>query len=213
MAAITKLDAGRIIHLAHSANRVNWSGPMHSDYAALTSDFLALLRQREIPFVIVGGIALLQYVSGRNTEDIDIILAAPRLAELPEMTLLERNEMFAKADFNGLRVDLWFVEHPFLKNIAQEFSAPRPYTAGELPTATIEGLILLKLFALPSLYRQMDLDRVAIYEADLTQLLHRTDRSDSYFTDILGRFLPGTDLRELGGILAEIRQKLARLKS
>ncbi len=37
--------------------------------------------------------------------------------------------------------------------------------------ATVEGLIILKFYALPSLYRQGDFDRVSLYENDITQLL------------------------------------------
>ena len=37
--------------------------------------FLALLRERQNEYVLVGGIGLLQYVAGRNTEDIDLIMA------------------------------------------------------------------------------------------------------------------------------------------
>jgi hypothetical protein len=34
--------------------------------------FFALLCERRIEYVLVGGIATLQYVEGRNTEDIDL---------------------------------------------------------------------------------------------------------------------------------------------
>lgn len=37
--------------------------------------------------------------------------------------------------------------------------------------ATIEGLIILKLYALPSLYRQGNFDRLSLYENDIPQLL------------------------------------------
>ena len=37
------------------------------------SRFFSLLSERQIDYVLVGGIALLQYVEGRNTEDIDLI--------------------------------------------------------------------------------------------------------------------------------------------
>ena len=40
-----------------------------------------------------------------------------------------------------------------------------------MPCATPEGLILLKLYALPSLYRQSELRRANLYEADLAALL------------------------------------------
>lgn len=57
-------DAGRIIQLAHAGNPAKWSGAMEADYARTVNDFLLLLRQRNIPFVVVGGIALLQHVPG-----------------------------------------------------------------------------------------------------------------------------------------------------
>jgi hypothetical protein len=70
------LDPGRIIALAHGANPASWGRRMSPNYPALVTDFLALLESRQIPFVIVGGIALLQHVPARNTEEIDLILSA-----------------------------------------------------------------------------------------------------------------------------------------
>jgi hypothetical protein len=184
---------------------------MVADYAQSMNDFLLLMQQRNVPFVIVGGIALLQYVPGRNTEDLDIILAAPRLLAIPELLVAERNDMFAQAEFKGLRIDVLFCEHPFFNRIAAEFSVALPYSVGLLRTATIEGLILLKLFALPSLYRE--LDRAAIYESDLTQLVSRTARQDSFFLDLLRPFLSASDLRELITILTEIHQRISRIRA
>jgi hypothetical protein len=34
-----------------------------------------LLKEQKVDYLLVGGIALLQYVEGRNTEDIDLIMA------------------------------------------------------------------------------------------------------------------------------------------
>lgn len=206
------LNAGRIIELAHAANPAYWSSKMESDCARAMNDFLLLLRQRNIPFVVVGGIALLQHVPGRNTEDLDIILAAPHLLDIPELELVERNDMFGKGIFRGLRVVLLFYEHPFFNRVAQNYAAELAYTVGRLRTATVEGLILLKLFALPSLYRQFDLDRAAIYEADLIQLVSRTDRKDSFFLEVLKEYMPASDQRQIAAILSEIRQKIARLR-
>jgi hypothetical protein len=158
-AVMPALDIGRVIQLAKAAKAGNWSREMNGEYSRSMNDFLLLMQQRNIPFVVVGGIALLQHVPGRNTEDLDIIVAAPRLSDLPELEVIERNDMFAQTSFHGLRVDLLFFEHPFFQRIDRDFSAELPYSVGALRTATIEGLTLLKLFALPSLYRQFDLDR------------------------------------------------------
>src|SRR2546423_3498482 len=169
----TLLNPGRIIALAHAANPTTWNNPMSTDYSTLITDFLALLQRRQIPFVVVGGIALLQHVHGRNTEDIDLIISAPRLTEIPELEIRERTELFAYGHFRELRVDVLFAEHPVFEQVTKNFATVMDYQVGKLPTATVDGLILLKLFALPSLHRQFDFDRIAIYEADITQLLAR----------------------------------------
>jgi hypothetical protein len=207
------LDPDQIIYLAHAANPAHWMAPMSTDYPRLVHEFLRMMRDRQIPFVIVGGIALLHYIRGRNTGGIDILMSAQRLDALRELSVTEQNQMFGMADFRGLRIDLLFLEHPFFELVSSKFSTSQPYPVGPLPTATIEGLILLKLFALPSLYRQFDLDRVAIYEADITQLLARTEQDDPFFLKILSDYLPETDRRELEAVLRDCRKKVARFKN
>jgi hypothetical protein len=206
------LDPGKIIGLAHGANPARWGDPINADYPALVSEFLALLEKRQIPFVVVGGIALLQHVPGRNTEDIVLIISAPRLAEIPELNIRERTEMFAYARFGDLRVEILFAEHPLFSLVAKDFTAPMDYRIGKLLTATVDGLILLKLFSLPSLYRQFDLDRIAIYEADIMQLLPRSKREDIFFLDLLTPYALESDRRELARILSEIRTRLSRIR-
>ena len=66
---------------------------MSADYRSLVADFLSLLTSREVPFVIVGAIALLQHVKGRNTDHIDLIVSSPQLESIPEFgQLLSRSE-------------------------------------------------------------------------------------------------------------------------
>jgi hypothetical protein len=151
-------------------------------------------------------------VSGRNTEDLDLILSAAELAEVPELEVQERNELFAYCRFGELRVDVLFTEHRLFRLVVERFSAPMDYHTGRYPTATVEGLILLKLFALPSLYRQFDFDRAAIYEADVTQLLSRTEQTDEFFLDILRLHLPASDQTEIAGVLKDIRGRISRMR-
>jgi hypothetical protein len=185
---------------------------MGADYPALVTEFLSLLTSRRIPFVVVGGIALLQHVSGRNTEDIDLIISAPRLAELPELEIRERTDMFAYGHFQDLRVDVLFAEHPVFAQVSTRFSSLLDYQVGKLPTATVDGLILLKLFALPSLYRHFDFDRIAIYEADITQLLSRSAQEDAFFLDLLTPYILASDRQELSSVLSDIRSRLRRMR-
>jgi hypothetical protein len=206
------LDPARIISFARSANPANWGAAVIPDYEDLVSRFMALLESRKARFVVVGGIALLQHVSGRNTEDIDIILSAAELAELPELEVQERNDMFAYCRYGELRVDVLFAGHRLFQQVSEQFSVAMDYHTGRYQTATIDGLILLKLFALPSLYRRFDFDRVAIYEADVTQLLSRTDETDDFFLTLLRPHLPDSDQAEIAGVLKDIRARISRMR-
>jgi len=208
----TALHPGKIIALAHLANPATFGSRMSTDYPELVSSFLSLLRHREIPFVVVGGIALLQHVRGRNTDDIDLIISAPRLADIPELKIAERSDMFAYGSFSELRVDILFAEHKVFKMVAADFSVDMQYQIGVLPTANIDGLILLKLFALPSLYRQFDFDRIAIYEADIMQLLHQSTQSDEFYLDLLADHISDSDLGELKKTLHDTRIRLKRIQ-
>ena len=42
-----------------------------------------LLKARQVDFLLVGGIAVLSYVEGRNTGDLELIIAVPALKKLP----------------------------------------------------------------------------------------------------------------------------------
>jgi predicted nucleotidyltransferase len=80
----------------------------------------------------------------------------------------------------------------------------------EFPCATVEGIIVLKLYALPSLYRQGNLVRAALYETDLLTLIHwyRPDL-ESLFHEIAPH-VSTTDLVALRKIAAEIQERIAR---
>ncbi len=75
----------------------------------------------------MGGLALLQYVNGRNTRDIDLIFAVDDLPRIPDFTLREKNEWFGTGDCGSLRVDLLFTKNPLFAEIAKNHSAPRSF--------------------------------------------------------------------------------------
>ena len=51
------------------------------------ADLFSLLEAREVDYLLVGGIARLQYVEGRNTEDIDLIITVADVHKLPQITI------------------------------------------------------------------------------------------------------------------------------
>src|SRR5262245_35129545 len=82
------------------------------------SSLFALLDERQIEYLLVGGIALLQYMEGRNTQIIDLIMAVSSLEKLPEIRINEQNVDFARGQFNELQIDLLLTRYDFNRTIA-----------------------------------------------------------------------------------------------
>jgi hypothetical protein len=81
---------------------------------------------------------------------------------------------------------------------------------GPLNDSTPEGLVLLKLYALPSLYRQGDVSRAAFYETDILTLMHHHHVDPEPLFMELEPHLSATDLEALRQIVAEIRERIER---
>jgi hypothetical protein len=178
--------------------------------AQIVDDLFGLLNARGIDYLLVGGIALLSYVEGRNTEDIGLILAISDLARLPELEVSTQDADFARAQYRGLQVDLLLTRNPFFDFIRQTYAARRDFNGREIAVVEPEGLILLKLYALPSLYRQGDFGRVALYETDLVMLLHRYPMGAETITAVLHKHLAEHDVKALREILDEIAARIRR---
>jgi hypothetical protein len=175
-------------------------------------ELFTLLKQRQIPYLLVGGIAMLRYVEGRNTEDIDLLMSLPSLQQLPEVTIEEQNDFFIKGRFRSVRVDVRLTANALFAEAQQRFGTTHRFAEVDVPTATPEGLVLLKLYALPSLYRQGQIDRVAIYEADITSLIQRHRCEAEPILQRLQPHLSQSDLRELRGIVRDIQARIARFE-
>jgi hypothetical protein len=169
-----------------------------------------MLEQRGVDYVLVGGVALLTYVEGRNTQDIDLILAAPALEKLPEIAVTYRDVYFARGEFEGLQIDILLTQNPLFEWVRQKHITRRRFKEQELPVASVEGLLLLKLYALPSLYRQGSFARIGLYENDITTLLHAYPVDVEALQKELSRHLDKSDLHEVENILDEIQRRIER---
>ena len=179
------------------------------DLLRQTRRLLESLDEGGIPHVLVGGLALLQYVDVRNTRDIDLILATEDLPRLPGFVLREKNEWFATGDCGPLRVDLLLTANPFFAEVATKHSRPRRFLDTTLHCGTPEGIILLKLYALPSLCRQGSITRADLYETDILQLLRLDTVTDDSLIAQLRPHVSDTDLKALAAVLTDIRGRLA----
>jgi hypothetical protein len=176
------------------------------------SCFFSLLRERQIDYVLVGGIALLQYVDGRNTEGIDLIMAVSALERLPELRLENRDVDFARSRFGNLRVDMLLTSNPLFEEVHKRYTTSKRFVEQEIPCATVEGLILLKLYALPSLYRQGNFTRVGLYENDVATLMQIHNPPVEPLLNELAAYLNESDLIQVKEIVDEIQQRIRRFR-
>jgi len=175
-------------------------------------ELFRLLQERNIQYLLVGGLAMLTYVQGRNTKDVDLLLSVAALEKMPELNVQDRNEFFAKANFRSVQVDLLLTNNPLFKIVAEQFATRHRFAELKVPAATVEGLILLKLYALPSLYRQFDMDRVALYENDITMLIARhSPQLEPLFTLVKEHVETG-DVAEIRKVIDESTQRANRLR-
>lgn len=168
-----------------------------------------LLDERGVPYVLAGGIAMLVYVEGRNTQDIDLVVPTDALDTVPELVVDERRDEFARTMYGDLRVDLLFTDHGLFDTVHRDYSTVRRFAERDIRCATVEGLTMMKLYALPSLYRQGRFGRLHIQEGDVGSLLSvfRTDLK-SIFGE-LENHLTATDVDGLREIVDDIQKQLA----
>ena len=139
-------------------------------------------------------------------------MAVSALQDLPEIVVTRNDPYFARGQFEGLQIDLWLTENLLFEQVRQQYVTMRHFHERDIPTATVAGLLLLKLYALPSLYRQGDFGRVGIYENDVATLLYDYPTPMAALLQELARHLPPTDMAEVRTIVAEIEQRIARFR-
>ena len=169
-----------------------------------------LLDERGVSYLMVGGIAMLAYVEGRNTQDIDLIVSQHDLAKLPEIRLEDQNPEFARGWFGDLQIDFLFAESSLFEKVRRNFATTKRFAERDVPCATVEGLLLLKLYAMPSVYRQGRFAKVRTYEKDVADLIERYHPSMDLLLSELAEHMLASDVDEVRKIVTEIEDRIAR---
>jgi len=207
---------GKVIRDAVVFDFRNWTG----DLTLANSDSLlqavqrlfALLDERGVDYALVGGVALLTYVEGRNTRDIDLIMALSSLKRLPEIKVHSQERDFVRGEFEGLQVDILLTRNRLFAEVQRKHVTKQKLMEREITTATVGGLLLLKLYALPALYRQGNYAKVGLYENDVATLMHYYRPDVAPLFETLERMLGEGDVAELREIVKEIEQRLVRFR-
>jgi predicted nucleotidyltransferase len=211
----SSVQIGDVIRNAVVFNVKNWlGGTMNSDSLIQSvQDFFAILEERKIDYVLVGGIAILHYVEGRNTQDLDLLMAVSSLDKLPELNITNQDMYFAHANYGELKIDVLLTLNPLFKKVHKEYSQVQKFLDRNIPLATIEGLLLLKLYALPSLYRQGNFARVGINENDIATLFHYYQPDTEALLTEISKYVNETDFEEIKGVVSDIQNRVKRFKN
>ena len=206
---------GNIIRNAVVFNIKNWIGDtLNSDpLVQSVQELFSSLEQRQIDYALIGGIAVLHYIEARNTHDIDLLMAASSLEKLPELKIFSHGAHFVRTIYKQLQTHIWLTENPLFEKVHREYSKTERFLDRKIPLATVEGLLLLKLYALPSLYRQGNFARVGIYENDIATLLHDYQPNVPSLLKELSNYVNENDFAEIKNVVSEIQNRIKRFKS
>jgi hypothetical protein len=207
-----KVHIGSVIRNAVVFNLKNWrEGTADAGTSLQTvARLFALLHERQLEYVLAGDVVLPQYIESRNTEDIDLIMALPSLKKLPEIQISSEETDFARGKFGELQIDILLTRNRLFEKVQRKYATPQPFAERDIPCATVEGLLLLKLYALPSLYRQGDFTRVGLYENDIATLIHDYRPPLEPLFAELAHHLSDSDLAAVREVVAEIQQRIER---
>jgi hypothetical protein len=211
----TSLQIGDVIRNSVVFNLKNWVGGMQNSDSLFQSvqDFFSVLETRKIDYVLVGGIAFLHYVEGRNTQDLDLLMAVSSLEKLPELKISSQEIYFVRATYNELQIDVLLTQNPLFEKVHRNYSKVQNFLDRNIPLATVEGLLLLKLYALPSLYRQGNFSRVGLYENDIATLLHYYQPDIPSLLAEISKCMDENDFLKIKNVLSDIQNRIKRFKN
>jgi hypothetical protein len=174
------------------------------------NDIKSFISTLSTEYVLVGGLAIRLYIESRNTEDIDILCSSnSALTLIPNAKL---NKDFGNGMYKDIKVDFLLTENKFFNRIFNQYKQVITVEDLELTVVTVEGLILLKCYALPALYQQGNFRRADLYEADLKGLLRISNINEEDIYTELKPFMLQGHLSEVMNLLNEIRYKLGKEK-
>jgi hypothetical protein len=178
-----------------------------ADLTRAARHFLHGLADHDTPHLLVGAMAMLQHIDGRPTRGIDLIIARADLETLPNFRAEERDAWFATGTVGPLRVRLPFSEIPLFGEVLARHVETTMLLDVPIRCATPRGLIMLKLFALPSLCRQGNVSRAAIHETDILLLQTLDHQPPETLLKSLRPHLSASDLNALRDVLADIQRR------
>ncbi len=171
--------------------------------------FVTLLESKGIEYALVGGAALLTMDDcKRPTDDFDFIVSRRDIEQLQELTQHSSDRNFGRYLYQGTQIDARYRDNPIFEYVMGHCLDSAVIEGKEIVRASPTGIILLKLYALPSLYQQGQQRRAMIYENDISALLIQgiAVDFDAILKVLAGELLPG-QIKELSNILVDCQRR------
>ncbi len=131
---------------------------------------------------------------------------------MPEINITNKSEYFARGVYQNLQIDFLLTKNPLFAHVQKRHTTPQPFFERTITSATVRGLLLLKLYALPSLYRQGDFVRVGLYENDIATLMFYHNPDMQEISSELAPFVSGQDLAAIQDIIRDLTQRISRFQ-
>lgn len=112
-----------------------------------------------------------------------------------------------------MKIDILLTNNPLFKIVQQEYTTTVHLLDRDIPIATVEGLLLLKFYALPSLYRQGNFARVSLDENDIATLLYYYPPDAKSLINLLSKYVSESDLAEILTIGKELQNRAKRFNN
>lgn len=141
--------------------------------------FIELLESNDVTYALVGGAALMTMDSCvRPTDDFGFIVARDDIDAIQELTKESGDRNFGRYLYKGTRIDALYPNNPVFSHVINHYLEPTEIADKTINRSSPEGIILLKLYALPSLYQQGEHRRAMTYENDISGLLVQEPNAD-----------------------------------
>ncbi len=171
--------------------------------------FIALLESRDIEYALVGGAALLTMDDcQRPTDDFNFIIDRADIDQISELIQESSDRNFGRYSYQGTQIDALYKDNPIFDYVIRNCLDSAVIEGKKIVRATPEGIILLKLYALPSLYQQKQQRRAVTYENDiLGLLLQSVEVNFEKVLKVLSGELVPSQTDELGNILKDCQHR------
>lgn len=171
--------------------------------------FITLLESKGIEYALVGGAALMIMDDcKRPTDDIAFIVSRRDIEQLQELTQQSSDRNFGRYLYQGTQIDALYRDNPIFEYVMGNCLDSAVIEGKKIVRASPAGIILLKLYALPSLYQQGQQRRAMIYENDISALLIQgiAVDFDAILKVLAGELLP-SQIKELSNILEDCQRR------